>query len=192
MGRRTLLLTASLDTIGKMSCNPSIGGQAKGQIVREIDALGGEMGRCADETGIHFRVLNTRKGPAVQAPRCQSDKARYALRMKRVCEAQPNLSVLQEMVDDVLIEDGAARGVVTRNGRRYEARSVVLTNGTFLRGLIHVGLTTYDGGRMGEPPASKLSGSLAEHGFEIGRMKTGTPPRVNGRTLDYAKMERQP
>lgn len=192
MGRRTLLLTASLDTIGKMSCNPSIGGQAKGQIVREVDALGGEMGRAADETGIHFKLLNTRKGPAVQAPRCQADKARYANRMKRVCEGQENLSVLQEMVEDVWIEGGRARGVTTRTGRRYEARSVVLTTGTFLKGLIHLGLTQTDGGRMGEPPASRLSGSLAEHGFEVGRLKTGTPPRVNGRTLDYGKMERQP
>ena len=158
MGRRTLLLTASLDTIGKMSCNPSIGGQAKGQIVREIDALGGEMGRAADETGIHFKLLNTRKGPAVQAPRCQADKPRYASRMKRVCEAQTNLSVLQEMVDDVWIEGGRVRGVATKMGRRYEARSVVLTTGTFLKGLIHVGLSQSDGGRFGEPPASRLSG----------------------------------
>ncbi len=192
MGRRTLLVTASLDTIGKMSCNPSIGGQAKGQIVREVDALGGEMGRAADETGIHFKLLNTRKGPAVQAPRCQADKARYAARMKRVCEGQGGLSVLQEMVEDVWIERGRARGVTTKTGRRYEARSVVLTTGTFLKGLIHVGLTQTDGGRMGEPPASRLSGSLAEHGFEVGRLKTGTPPRVNGRTLDYEKMEPQP
>ncbi len=192
MGRRTLLLTANLDTIGKMSCNPSIGGQAKGQIVREIDALGGEMGLAADETGIHFKMLNTRKGPAVQAPRCQADKARYASRMKRVCEAQENLSCLQEMVEDVWIEGGRARGVTTKLGRRYEARTVVLTTGTFLKGLIHVGLTQHDGGRMGEPPASRLSGALAENGFEVGRLKTGTPPRVNGRTLDYDRMERQP
>ncbi len=196
MGRRTLLLTASLDTIGKMSCNPSIGGQAKGQIVREIDALGGEMGRAADETGIHFKLLNTRKGPAVQAPRCQADKARYAARMKRAVEAEENLAVLQEMVEDVWIEpsgSGArARGVATKTGRRYEGRAVVLTTGTFLKGLIHVGSTQVDGGRMGEPPASRLSGSLAEHGFEVGRLKTGTPPRVNGRTLDYGLMERQP
>jgi tRNA uridine 5-carboxymethylaminomethyl modification enzyme len=192
MGRRTLLLTSSLDTIGRMSCNPSIGGQAKGQIVREIDALGGEMGRCADETGIHFKMLNTRKGPAVQAPRCQADKPRYAARMKRVCEEQANLSVLQEMVDDVWIEDARVRGVGTKNGRRYEGRTVVLTTGTFLKGLIHQGLTQSDGGRMGEPPASRLSGALAEHGFEVGRLKTGTPPRVNGRTLDYAAMEPQP
>jgi tRNA uridine 5-carboxymethylaminomethyl modification enzyme len=192
MGRRTLLLTGSLDTIGKMSCNPSIGGQAKGQIVREIDALGGEMARNADATGIHFKLLNTRKGPAVQAPRCQADKARYAARLKRVCEAQENLSTLQEMVEDAWIEGGRVRGVVTKNGRRYEGRTLVLTTGTFLRGLIHCGLTQSDGGRMGEPPASKLSGSLAAHGFEVGRLKTGTPPRVNGRTLDYAKMEPQP
>jgi tRNA uridine 5-carboxymethylaminomethyl modification enzyme len=192
MGLRTLLLTASLDTIGRMSCNPSIGGQAKGQIVREIDALGGEMGRAADETGIHFKLLNTRKGPAVQAPRCQADKPRYASRMKRVCEGQSGLSVLQEMVDDVWIEGGRVRGVATKMGRRYESRSVVLTTGTFLKGLIHVGLTQSDGGRFGEPPAYRLSGSLAEHGFEVGRLKTGTPPRVNGRTLDYGAMEKQP
>lgn len=192
MGRRTLLLTGSLDTIGKMSCNPSIGGQAKGQIVREIDALGGEMGRNADATGIHWKLLNTRKGPAVQAPRCQADKARYAARMKRVCESQERLSALQEMVEDVWIEHGRVRGVVVKGDRRFEARTVVLTTGTFLRGLIHCGLTKSDGGRMGEPPSVGLSGSLAAHGFEVGRLKTGTPPRVNGRTLDYARMEPQP
>jgi tRNA uridine 5-carboxymethylaminomethyl modification enzyme len=192
MNRRTLLLTGSLDTIGKMSCNPSIGGQAKGQIVREIDALGGEMARNADQTGIHFKMLNTRKGPAVQAPRCQADKARYAARLKMVCEAQENLSTLQELVEDVWIEAGRVRGVITKNSRRYEGRAVVLTTGTFLRGLIHCGLTQSDGGRMGEPPASRLSGALASYGFEVGRLKTGTPPRVNGRTLDYAKMEPQP
>ena len=191
MGRRTLLLTANLDTIGKMSCNPSIGGQAKGQIVREVDALGGAMGQGIDATGIHFRLLNTSKGPAVQAPRAQADKVRYAAWMKRRVEAQPGLSVRQEQVKDLLIERGAVAGVLAGEGRRYRARAVVLTNGTFLAGVLHVGLERSAGGRMGEPP-SGLSAALRDAGLVTGRMKTGTPPRVNGRTLDPARMQAQP
>ena len=191
MGRRTLLLTASLDTIGRMSCNPSIGGQAKGQIVREVDALGGAMGQATDATGIHFRLLNTSKGPAVQAPRAQCDKPRYAAWMKRRVEEQPGLLVRQEQVVDVLVERGAVAGVIVGQGRVYRARAVVLTNGTFLQGVLHLGLEQSGGGRMGEPPSS-LSRALREAGLTTGRMKTGTPPRVNGRTLDVARMERQP
>jgi tRNA uridine 5-carboxymethylaminomethyl modification enzyme len=188
--RRTLLLTANLDTIGKMSCNPSIGGQAKGQIVREIDALGGEMGRAADATGIHFRLLNTSKGPAVQAPRAQCDKWRYAAYMKRVVEAQPGLTVRQEHVTDVVVERGQVTGVQV-GARVYPARVVVLTNGTFLRGVLHQGLEQREGGRMGEPPSGLLA-ALSAAGIVTGRMKTGTPPRVNGRSLDPTAMEPQP
>ncbi len=190
LGRRTLLLTANLDTIGKMSCNPSIGGQAKGQIVREVDALGGEMGRAADATGIHFRLLNTSKGPAVQAPRAQCDKPRYAAYMKRAVEAQPGLLVRQEHVTDVVVRDGAVQGVQA-GARAYPARTVVLTNGTFLRGVLHQGLEQHQGGRMGEPP-SGLMAALSAAGIRTGRMKTGTPPRVNGRTIDTSVMEHQP
>lgn len=190
MGRRTLLLTANLDTVGKMSCNPAIGGQAKGQIAREVDALGGAMGRAIDASGIHFRLLNTSKGPAVQAPRAQADKARYAAFMKRTCEEADGLELRQELVADVALEDGRAVGVVVGGGRRYLARSVVLTNGTFLGGVLHLGGERSAGGRMGEPP-SGLAAALDAAGIERGRMKTGTPPRVNARTLDLARMERQ-
>jgi tRNA uridine 5-carboxymethylaminomethyl modification enzyme len=190
LGRRALLLTANLDTIGKMSCNPSIGGQAKGQIVRELDALGGEMGRATDATGIHFRLLNTSKGPAVQAPRAQCDKVRYAARMKQAVEAQSGLSVRQEQVTDILVEGGRVTGVAV-GARVYPARTVVLTNGTFLRGLLHQGLEQHQGGRMGEPP-SGLMAALGAAGIRTGRMKTGTPPRVNGRTIDVGVMEPQP
>ena len=191
LGRRTLLLTANLDTIGKMSCNPSIGGQAKGQLVREVDALGGFMGRAADATGIHFKLLNTSKGPAVQAPRAQCDKWRYAQHGKRTLEGAPHLVVRQETVTDVRVEDGRATGVLVAGGRVYPARAVVLTNGTFLRGQLHVGLDRREGGRMGEPP-SGLLGALLAAGVETGRMKTGTPPRVNGRSVDLGAMTPQP
>ncbi len=190
MGRRTLLLTANLDTVGKMSCNPAIGGQAKGQIAREVDALGGAMGRAIDATGIHFRLLNTSKGPAVQAPRAQADKARYAAFMKRTCEEADGLELRQEQVADVAVEEGRAVGVVVGGGRRYQGRTVVLTNGTFLGGVLHLGGERSAGGRMGEPPSS-LAAALAAAGIERGRMKTGTPPRVNARSLDLARMERQ-
>lgn len=191
MGARTLLVTDNLDTLGKMSCNPAIGGQAKGQIAREIDALGGEMGRNIDQTGIHFRILNTRKGPAVQAPRAQADKLRYAHRLKCVCEGQDNLSLIQDMVEDVIIDKGACVGVLSKTGVSYRARAVVLTTGTFLKGKIHVGLVQYDGGRFGDPAAQNLSGALAGFGFYTGRMKTGTPPRINGRTMDYQVVTEQ-
>lgn len=194
LGRRTLLLTANLDTIGKMSCNPSIGGQAKGQIVREVDALGGEMGKAADATGIHFRLLNTSKGPAVQAPRAQCDKWRYAAYMKRVVEAQRGLTVRQEHVTDVVVDGSSGSSFVTGvqvGARVYPARVVVLTNGTFLRGVLHQGLEQREGGRMGEPPSGLLA-ALSAAGIVTGRMKTGTPPRVNGLSLDTSSMEPQP
>lgn len=191
MGRSTLLVTDNLDTIGKMSCNPAIGGQAKGQIAREIDAMGGEMGRNIDAAGIHFRTLNTSKGPAVQAPRAQADKLRYAHRLKCICEQQPNLALIQDMVEDVIIEDGACVGVISKTRVSYRANTVVLTTGTFLKGLIHVGLIRYDGGRFGDPPATNLSGALGSFGFKTGRMKTGTPPRINGRTIDLAACDTQ-
>ncbi len=191
MGRRTLLLTANLDTVGKMSCNPAIGGLGKGQIAREVDALGGEMGRAIDATGIQFRLLNTSKGPAVQAPRAQADKTRYAAYMKLACEAQENLLLRQELVSDVLVEDGRAVGVKVGGERSYRGETVVLTNGTFLKGVLHLGREQQAGGRMGEPPSGLLA-ELARQGIRTGRMKTGTPPRVNGRTVDTSKMERQP
>ncbi len=190
MGRRTLLLTANLDTVGKMSCNPAIGGQAKGQIVREIDALGGEMGRAIDATGIHFRLLNTSKGPAVQAPRAQADKPKYAQYMKQVCEATPHLDLRQELVADVRVEDGRAVGVEVGGGRLYPGAAVVVTAGTFLGGVLHLGSERSAGGRMGEPPSGLLA-ALAAAGVERGRMKTGTPPRVNGRSIAPERMERQ-
>jgi tRNA uridine 5-carboxymethylaminomethyl modification enzyme len=191
MGRRTLLLTANLDTVGKMSCNPAIGGLGKGQIAREVDALGGEMGRAIDATGIQFRLLNTSKGPAVQAPRAQADKTRYAAYMKQVCEAQENLLLRQELVCDVRVEEGRAVGVEVGGGRCYSGKTVVLTNGTFLKGVLHLGREQQEGGRMGEPPSGLLA-ELSRQGIRTGRMKTGTPPRVNGRTIDTSKMEPQP
>ncbi|RMG11982.1 MAG: tRNA uridine-5-carboxymethylaminomethyl(34) synthesis enzyme MnmG [Planctomycetota bacterium] len=191
MGRRTLLLTANLDTVGKMSCNPAIGGQAKGQIAREVDALGGAMGRAIDAVGIHFKLLNTSKGPAVQAPRAQADRARYAAFLKALCERQPGLTLRQELVSDVLVEDGRARGVVVAGERTYRGEAVVLTCGTFLRGVLHLGAQRSRGGRMGEPPSGLLA-ALEAHGVRSMRLKTGTPPRVNARSIDTRRMEPQP
>lgn len=191
MGCSTLLLSINLDAIALMSCNPAIGGLAKGHLVKEIDALGGEMGKNIDATGIQFRILNTRKGPAVRASRAQADKQQYRLRMKRVLENQDNLSLKQGEVTALYIEDGAVLGVDTRVGVRFLGRTVILTTGTFLRGLIHVGLTRYAGGRAGDLPAEGLSDSLREHGFELGRLKTGTPARLDGRTIDFSRLEVQ-
>lgn len=201
MGRRTALLTANLDTVGKMSCNPAIGGQAKGQIAREVDALGGAMGQAIDAVGIHFRLLNMSKGPAVRAPRAQADKPRYAAWIKRRCEEQENLTLRQELVTDVVLSGGlegtgglgpgSVVGVRVTGGRLYRAQTVILTNGTFLKGVLHLGPSQQAGGRMGEPP-SQLFQALLEAGVQTGRMKTGTPPRINGRSLDYSKLEVQP
>lgn len=191
MGHPTLLLTMNLDHIAAMSCNPAVGGLAKGHLVREIDALGGEMARNADESGIQFRRLNTRKGLAVQGSRSQNDMDLYKSRMKGVLENQSNLDVRQAMVDRLLVEGGRIRGVETHIHEVFLSKTVILTTGTFLRGLIHIGLDHFPAGRMGDPPSARLSESLMELGFEIGRLKTGTTPRLNGRTIDYRSLEIQ-
>jgi len=192
MGASTLLLTLNLDTIALMSCNPAIGGLAKSQLVREIDALGGEMARAIDDTGIHFRRLNMSRGPAVRANRAQADKQAYRLRMKRAVENQPGLAVRQAVVDAVWTESGQIRGVVTHLGERIPARAVILTTGTFLRGLIHVGLSHHPAGRAGEPPATELSKSLESLGLPVGRLKTGTTPRLDAKTIDFSRLAVQP
>ena len=192
MGARTLMLTLNLDHIGQMSCNPAIGGIGKGHLVREIDALGGEMGVAIDETGIQFRFLNTRKGPAVRARRAQADKAAYRTRMKRVLEATPNLTIRQASVERLIVEGGAVRAVESQMGELFAARTVILTTGTFLKGLVHVGLRNYNAGRAGDFAAMGLSDSLATFGFRIGRLKTGTCPRLDARTIDYSSLEPQP
>jgi len=190
-GGQVLLLTINLDTIALMSCNPAIGGLAKSQLVREIDALGGEMARAIDATGIHFRRLNTKKGPAVRANRAQADKQAYRLRLKETIERQPGLTVRQAIVDGLWSEGGRIRGVVTHLGDRIAGRTVILTTGTFLRGLIHIGLSHYPAGRAGEPPSINLSNSLESLGFTLGRLKTGTTPRIDGKTIDYSKLKVQ-
>jgi len=192
MGHNTLMLTINLDTIAQMSCNPAIGGLAKGQLVKEIDALGGEMAKNIDATGIQFRVLNMRKGPAVRSSRAQADKKDYQFRMKYILECQENLDLKQGMADSLLVENGKVKGVVTSTGMAYPGRAVIITTGTFLKGLIHIGDLSYSSGRAGEPSAEGLSGSLRELGFEIGRLKTGTPPRINARTVDFSSLSIQP
>jgi len=192
MGAQTLMLTLNLDHIGQMSCNPAIGGIGKSHLVREIDALGGEMGVAIDETGIQFRFLNTRKGPAVRARRAQADKAAYRARMKRVLEIAPNLAMRQASIERVVVEDCAVHGVESQIGEIFEAPCVILTTGTFLRGLVHIGLKNYNAGRAGDFAAMGLSESLAQLGFRIGRLKTGTCPRLDGRTIDYSELELQP
>jgi len=186
IGVRTLILTQNLDTIGQMSCNPAIGGLAKGHIVREIDAIGGAMGLNADATGIQFRMLNQSKGPSVRAPRVQCDKKAYQFRMKAILEQAPNLDVKQATVSRVLVDSGAIVGVETDLGVAIGARTVVITSGTFLRGLLHVGETSKPGGRMGDA-TSGLSTTLQQLGFEIGRFKTGTPCRLNARSIDFSR-----
>src|ERR1700719_1321967 len=190
LGCRTLMLTQNLDTIGQMSCNPAVGGLAKGHMVREIDALGGVMGLNTDATGIQFRTLNSNKGPSVRAPRAQCDKKAYQFRMKALIEAEPNLDLLQGNVLRILAEDGVVTGIETTLGLRIESESVIITTGTFMHGLMHVGLRNQAGGRMGDG-ISTLSQSLRELGFEIGRFKTGTPCRLNARSIDLWKCERQ-
>ncbi len=185
MGSKTLLLTMNLDHIGQMSCNPAIGGIGKSHLVREIDALGGEMAKAIDETGIQFRVLNTRKGPAVRATRAQADKAAYRRRMKQVVETTVNLAVRQGCVERLLVENGKVTAVETQIGEVFPTRKVIITTGTFLKGLIHIGLKNYSAGRAGDFSAEGLSGNLLELGFRIGRLKTGTCPRLDNRTIDY-------
>ncbi len=190
-GFKTLLITLNLDTIGKMSCNPAIGGLAKGHIVREIDALGGEMGKAIDATGIQFHMLNTSKGPAVWAPRAQADKHAYAQYIKHTCEKQPNLDIKQESVEDIEIKEDRITGVRTKLGILYQGAYVILTTGTFLKGLIHVGDKNYEGGRSGENAAYGLSADLKNLGFEVKRFKTGTPPRLHRRSIDFSKLQPQ-
>jgi len=192
MGHPTLLLTINLDHVAAMSCNPAIGGLAKGHLVKEIDALGGEMAKNADETGIQFRRLNTRKGLAVQGSRSQNDRDLYRKRMKGVVESTSNLDIRQAMVDRLLIKDGKVYGVETRIHEKFLGRTVILTNGTFLRGLVHIGLDHFPAGRMGDPASTRLPEQLATLGFELGRLKTGTTPRLNSRTIDYQGLEAQP
>ncbi len=191
-GARTLLLTHNIETVGAMSCNPAIGGIGKGHLVKEIDALGGAMAKAADLAGIQWRTLNASKGPAVRATRCQADRALYRGAIRRMVEAQENLTVFQAAVDDLVIESGRVCGAITQTGLRFDAPAVVLTAGTFLAGRIHVGETQYAAGRAGDPPATALAAKLREGLFVVDRLKTGTPPRIDGRTLDYAVMEEQP
>ena len=191
MGCETLLLTINLDTIGQMSCNPAVGGLAKGHLVREIDALGGEMGRNTDMTGLQFRMLNTKKGPSVWAPRAQCDKKAYQFRLKWVCERQERLDCKQGQTNRLLVVDGSVVGVETTLGVQYLGTTVVVTTGTFLRGLMHIGTAQQSGGRAGEASAEGLSGSLKAIGMELGRLKTGTPPRLVRKSIDFAKTERQ-
>ena len=191
MGCSTLLLTLSLENVAQMSCNPAIGGLAKGHLVREIDALGGEMARITDAAGIQFRILNTKKGPAVRASRAQADRRLYQWRMKQSLEGQERLDIKQGAVVRLLLDGNRVEGVVTREGLHFKAPSVVLTTGTFMRGLIHVGLEHYPGGRAGEPPSEGLSDQLRVLGLRVGRLKTGTPARLDGRTIDYGGLEPQ-
>jgi tRNA uridine 5-carboxymethylaminomethyl modification enzyme len=191
MGATTLLLTGNIDTVAQMSCNPAIGGQAKGQMVREIDALGGEMAINADVTGIQFRLLNESKGPAVQSPRAQCDKKAYQFRMKHTLELQPNLQVFQAMVTGLIYEASQVVGVRTNLDLEFRGSAVVVTTGTFLRGLMHIGQNKTEGGRLGDFSAKTLSASLLEAGIELQRLKTGTPPRLLGRTIDFTRMEEQ-
>lgn len=196
IGAKTGLLTTNCDTVAQMSCNPAIGGVAKGQIVREIDALGGVMGRAIDATGIQFRLLNRRKGPAMHSPRAQADKKAYQFEVKRIIEDEPNLTLRQEVVEDLLTEDNVGQprvvGVQVRGGVIYRARAVILTTGTFLQALMHTGEVKTPGGRAGEGTTAGISGALHRLGFRVERFKTGTPPRLNGRTIDYSRCERQP
>ena len=192
LGARTLLLTHSIETIGQMSCNPAIGGIGKGHLVKEIDALGGLMARATDVAGIQFRILNARKGPAVRATRAQADRLLFKAAVRRAVENQENLDIFQQAVDDLLLEDGRIAGVLTQMGLRFRARTLVLTVGTFLGGRIHIGLTSHEGGRAADPPANALAHRLRELPFRVERLKTGTPPRIDGRSIDYSVLEEQP
>ncbi len=192
MNCRTLLITHNIETIGQMSCNPAIGGIGKGHIVKEIDALGGIMARAIDQSGIHFRRLNSRKGPAVQATRAQADRALYKMAIRRAIEYQPGLTVFQQSVDDLILQGDQVTGVKTGSGIRIEAPVVILTAGTFLNGKIHIGTDHSRGGRAGDPPSVALANRLRELPFRVDRLKTGTPPRIDGKTIDYSELEKQP
>ena len=191
MGCKTLLLTHNLDTLGQMSCNPAIGGIGKGHLVKEIDALGGAMATATDYAGIQFRILNSSKGPAVRATRAQADRALYRQAIQRILQNQPNLRLFQQAVDDLIVENGRVSGVVTQMGLAFEAAAVVLTTGTFLAGKIHIGLQNYSGGRAGDQPAIALAQRLRELQLPVGRLKTGTPPRIDARTVDFSQMTEQ-
>src|SRR6478735_9181492 len=192
MGCKTLLLTHNIETLGQMSCNPSIGGIGKGHLVKEVDALGGAMAIAADEVGIQFRILNARKGAAVRATRAQADRVLYRQAIRRRIETAPNLTLFQQPVDDLLLDGDAVKGVVTQIGLEFESRAVILTTGTFLSGLIHVGMQNYEAGRAGDPPAKRLGARLRELRLPAGRLKTGTPPRLDGRTIDFSALVMQP
>jgi tRNA uridine 5-carboxymethylaminomethyl modification enzyme len=191
MGSKTALYTFDIGLLAKMSCNPAIGGIAKGHLVREIDALGGIMGEVADRTGIQFRLLNSSRGPAVQAPRCQSDKYKYSSETRRVLESQPQLCLRQCEVTGLIMQDNTIAGIQLKDGRRIRSRAVIITSGTFLNGLIHIGDQSFPSGRMGETPSVALARSLRDAGFRIGRLKTGTPPRLDRRTIDFSQFEEQ-
>src|SRR2546421_6711082 len=191
-GRRTLLPTHSIEPWGQMSCNPSVGGIGKGHLVKEVDALGGAMAIATDEAGIQFRPLNPSKGPAVRATRAQADRLLYKGAIRSRLENQPNLTLFQQSVDDLVLEGDRIAGVVTELGVRFSSRAVVLTTGTFLSGLIHIGLTNYRGGRAGDPPLVSLAARLRELKLPVGRLKTGTPPRLDGRSIDFSVLKRKP
>src|SRR6266446_7983746 len=192
MGLKTALYTINLDLIGQMSCNPAIGGIGKGHLVREIDALGGLMGRVIDRTGIQFRLLNRSRGPAVQSPRAQADRSLYRREMRRVLEGTPNLHLRQGVVVDLVVHDGTVAGVELQDSRRFASRAVIVATGTFLNGLVHTGRKSYSAGRAGEPASIELADALKRLGFPVGRLKTGTPPRLDGRTIDWDAFEPQP
>jgi len=192
MGVKTLLLSHNIETLGQMSCNPAIGGIGKGHLVKEVDALGGVMARAADRGGIQFRILNASKGPAVRATRAQADRVLYKAAVRETLESQPNLQLFQQSVDDLVVEGDRVAGVVTQMGLKFRAKTVVLTVGTFLGGRIHIGLENYQGGRAGDPPANALAQRLRELPFGVDRLKTGTPPRIDGRSIDFSQLEEQP
>lgn len=191
LGAKTLLLTHNIETLGQMSCNPAIGGIGKGHLVKEIDALGGIMARAIDKAGIQFRILNASKGPAVRATRAQADRVLYRQAIRYALETQPNLLIFQQPVDDILLEQDRVAGVVTQMGLTFKAKTVVLTAGTFLAGKIHIGLNNYEGGRAGDPPAKNLAARLRDMNLRVGRLKTGTPPRIDSRTVDFSVMQIQ-
>jgi tRNA uridine 5-carboxymethylaminomethyl modification enzyme len=191
MGCRTLLLTHNIETLGQMSCNPSIGGIGKGHLVKELDAMGGAMALATDKAGIQFRILNRSKGPAVRATRAQADRVLYKAAIRRRLETQPNLWLFQQAVDDLMLEGSKVVGAITQVGICFRAKTVVLTAGTFLDGKIHVGLDNYAAGRAGDPPAGRLSARLKELRLPQGRLKTGTPPRIDGRSIDFSKCSEQ-
>ncbi|MGL4868416.1 MAG: FAD-dependent oxidoreductase, partial [Cetobacterium sp.] len=192
MGAKTAIFTILLDNIGYMSCNPSLGGPAKSHLVKEVDALGGEMARNIDKTFIQIRVLNTKKGPAVRSLRAQADKVNYSKEMKKTLENTDNLDVVQGMVTELIVENNKVIGLKTKEGVEYRAKAVVIATGTFMRGLIHIGENQFQGGRMGELSSEELPLSLEKLGIRLGRFKTGTPPRIDARTIDYSKVDIQP